>query len=101
RDRDRRARLRGRRREHRGGVHRRAAVRALRRPPAFALARETAAGSSTFPLHTNEGRRDMYGLTRGTMTLLGAAGAGVLLWLASQVNEQSLGGYWGFIGLTA
>jgi hypothetical protein len=35
------------------------------------------------------------------MTLLGAACAGLLLWLASQVNEESLGGYWGFVGLTA
>ena len=43
----------------------------------------------------------MYGLTRGTMTLLGAACAGLLLWLASQVNEESLGGYWGLVGLTA
>ena len=36
----------------------------------------------------------MYGLTRGTMTLLGAAGAGLLLWLASQTDTDSLGGYW-------
>jgi hypothetical protein len=43
----------------------------------------------------------MYGLTRGTMTLLGAAGAGLLLWLASQVNADALGGYWTFVGLTA
>jgi hypothetical protein len=43
----------------------------------------------------------MYGLTRGTMTLIGAAGAGLLLWLASQVNEASLGGFWAFVGLTA
>jgi hypothetical protein len=43
----------------------------------------------------------MYGLTRGTMTLIGAAGAGLLLWLASQVNDASLGGYWAFVGLTA
>jgi hypothetical protein len=35
------------------------------------------------------------------MTLVGAAGAGLLLWLASQVNEQSLGGFWAFVGLTA
>jgi hypothetical protein len=43
----------------------------------------------------------MYGLTRGTMTLIGAAAAGALLWLASQMDADSLGGYWAFIGLTA
>jgi hypothetical protein len=43
----------------------------------------------------------MYGLTRGSMTLIGAAGAGLLLWLATQVNEESLGGYWAFLGLAA
>ena len=36
----------------------------------------------------------MYGLTRGTMTLLGAATAGFLLWLASQTDVDGLGGYW-------
>ena len=30
----------------------------------------------------------MYGLTRGTITLLGAAAAGVLVWLATQVDER-------------
>jgi hypothetical protein len=43
----------------------------------------------------------MYGLTRGTMTLIGAAGAGVLLWLASQTDADSLGGYWSQLGLIA
>jgi hypothetical protein len=43
----------------------------------------------------------MYGLTRGTMTLLGAAAAGFLLWLATQVNDNSTGGYWIAIGLLA
>ena len=28
----------------------------------------------------------MYGLTRGTITLLGAAVAGLLVWLATQVD---------------
>jgi hypothetical protein len=36
----------------------------------------------------------MYGLTRGTITLLGAAVAGLLVWLATQVNDSSNGGYW-------
>ena len=43
----------------------------------------------------------MYGLTRGTMTLLGVAGAGFLLWLASQVESDSTGGYWTNVGLIA
>ena len=43
----------------------------------------------------------MYGLTRGTMTLIGAAGAGLLLWLGSQTDADSLGGYWAQLGLIA
>jgi hypothetical protein len=43
----------------------------------------------------------MYGLTRGTLTLLGAAAAGVLLWVASQVDADSLGGFWLFVGILA
>jgi hypothetical protein len=43
----------------------------------------------------------MYGLTRGTITLLGAAAAGVLIWLATQVDVGSNGGYWAVYGLIA
>ena len=43
----------------------------------------------------------MYGLTRGTITLLGAAGAGLLVWLATQVDDGSTGGYWAVYGLVA
>jgi hypothetical protein len=43
----------------------------------------------------------MYGLTRGTMTLLGAAIAGVLLWIASQTDAEGLAGYWSYVGLLA
>jgi hypothetical protein len=43
----------------------------------------------------------MQGLTRGAMTLIGAAAAGLLLWLGTQVDAGSNGGYWAFIGLTA
>jgi hypothetical protein len=43
----------------------------------------------------------MYGLTRATTTLLGAAVAGFLIWLASQLSNDSLGGYWARIGLVA
>ncbi len=43
----------------------------------------------------------MYGLTRATMTLIGAAAAGVLLWIASQVDAEGLGGFWLFVGILA
>jgi hypothetical protein len=43
----------------------------------------------------------MYGLTRGTTTLAGAAGAGVLLWLASQFETDATGEYWAAVGLVA
>jgi hypothetical protein len=43
----------------------------------------------------------MYGLTRGTVTLLGAAVAGLLIWLATQVNHTTTGGYWAVYGLIA
>ena len=43
----------------------------------------------------------MYGLTRGTITLLGAGVAGLLIWLATQVDESTTGGYWGAYGLLA
>jgi MFS family permease len=48
----------------------------------------------------------MYGLTRATLTLIGAAAAGVLLWLATTVVPDSLadasrGGYWAAFGFVA
>jgi hypothetical protein len=43
----------------------------------------------------------MYGLTRGTITLLGAAAAGLLVWLATQIDGGSNGGYWAVYGLIA
>jgi hypothetical protein len=43
----------------------------------------------------------MYGLTRGTITLIGAAVAGLLLWLATQVDSDTNGGYWSIVGLLA
>ena len=43
----------------------------------------------------------MYGLTRGTITLLGAGVAGLLVWLATEVNEGTNGGYWSVYGLLA
>ena len=47
----------------------------------------------------------MYGLTRATLTLIGVAVAGVLLWLATQINpgdaSASRGEYWAALGLVA
>jgi len=43
----------------------------------------------------------MYGLTRGTITLIGAAVAGLLIWLATQTAGGTNGGYWGIVGLLA
>src|SRR5882724_6646596 len=43
----------------------------------------------------------MYELSRGVSTLLGAAVGGFLVWLATQVNGQSTGGYWAEHGLLA
>jgi len=48
----------------------------------------------------------MYGLTRATLTLIGAAAAGVLLWFATtavpdNLADASLGGYWAAFGLVA
>ena len=40
-------------------------------------------------------------VTRAVMTLLGAAGAGLLIWLATQVGDDSTGGYWAVYGLLA
>jgi hypothetical protein len=43
----------------------------------------------------------MYGLTRGPVTLIAAAVAGLLIWLATQVNDATTGGYWAAYGLIA
>jgi hypothetical protein len=43
----------------------------------------------------------MYGLTRATTTLIAAGVAGLLLWFATQVSADELGGYWARIGLVA
>jgi hypothetical protein len=43
----------------------------------------------------------MYGLTRGMVTLVCAAVAGFLIWLATQVSDSTNGGYWGVYGLIA
>src|SRR5256714_6423744 len=43
----------------------------------------------------------MYGLTRGTVTLIGAAVAGLLVWISTQVSDTSTSGYWAVYGLIA
>ena len=43
----------------------------------------------------------MYGLTRATTTLLAAAVAGFLIWLATQLDNTSDGEYWAIMGLVA
>jgi hypothetical protein len=48
----------------------------------------------------------MYGLTRATLTLIGVAAVGVLLWLATQIipddpSEASAGEYWATFGVVA
>ncbi len=43
----------------------------------------------------------MHGLTRATTTLIAAGAAGVLIWIATQVNDQHRGGFWAAYGLIA
>jgi hypothetical protein len=43
----------------------------------------------------------MYGLTRGTVTLLAAALAGLLVWIATQIGDSSNGEYWATYGVIA
>jgi hypothetical protein len=43
----------------------------------------------------------MYGLTRATTTLIAGAAGGLLIWLATQINDKTVGGFWGVYGLIA
>jgi hypothetical protein len=43
----------------------------------------------------------MYGMTRATTTLLAAGVAGLLIWIATQINNETLGGFWAVYGLIA
>ena len=45
----------------------------------------------------------MYGLTRGTLTLIGVLVAGFLLWLGAQIlpDEPTTGEYWAAVGVVA
>src|ERR687886_655341 len=52
------------------------------------------------PCTTERGDR-MYGLTRATTTLIAAAVAGLLIWIATQISNDHVGGFWARIGLVA
>jgi hypothetical protein len=43
----------------------------------------------------------MYGTTRATTTLIAAAVAGLLIWLATRIDGTSVGGFWAVYGLIA
>src|SRR5712691_6753741 len=43
----------------------------------------------------------MYGFTRATTTLVFSGAAGLLIWLATQISNDHIGGYWARIGLVA
>ena len=43
----------------------------------------------------------MIGVTRGSTTLAGAAVAGILLWIATQIGTESNGEYWATYGVIA
>jgi hypothetical protein len=43
----------------------------------------------------------MYGLTRATTTLVFSAAAGLLIWLATQISNDHISGYWARVGLVA
>ena len=43
----------------------------------------------------------MYGLTRATVTLIGVAAAGLLLYIASQFGVETTSDYWAWIGFMA
>jgi hypothetical protein len=43
----------------------------------------------------------MYGLTRASSTLVAAGVAGLLIWIATTINDHSTGGYWAVSGLLA
>jgi hypothetical protein len=43
----------------------------------------------------------MYGLTRASTTLIAAGVVGLLIWIATGINDHSTGGYWAVSGLIA
>ncbi len=43
----------------------------------------------------------MHGLTRATTTLVFSAAAGLVIWFATQISNDHIGGYWARVGLVA
>jgi hypothetical protein len=43
----------------------------------------------------------MYGLTRATTTLIAAGVAGLVIWIATQIDDKTVGGFWAVYGLIA
>jgi hypothetical protein len=43
----------------------------------------------------------VYGLTRASTTLIAAGVVGLLIWIATGINDRSTGGYWAVYGLIA
>jgi hypothetical protein len=43
----------------------------------------------------------MHGLARTTTTLIAAGVAGLAIWIATQINDKSVGGFWAVYGLIA
>jgi hypothetical protein len=43
----------------------------------------------------------MFGTVRGTFTLVGAAAAGTLIWISTQIGQGTTGGYWAASGVLA
>jgi hypothetical protein len=43
----------------------------------------------------------MFGTVRGVFTLVGAGAAGLLIWLSTQIGQETTGGYWAAIGIVA
>src|SRR5262245_34186623 len=93
-----------RRRRRRGAARRRVPGGALlvRFRRATPLPGVTEPGAGPFSWRTpGQGEDDVYGLTRGTITLIGVAAAFVLLWLAYQFEGDSNGDYWSQMALVA
>jgi hypothetical protein len=43
----------------------------------------------------------MFGTVRGISTLAGVGAAGLLIWLSTQIGQDTTGGYWAAIGIVA
>jgi hypothetical protein len=58
-------------------------------------------GTNTAAGPTTVAQRSWYGPTRALTTLLGGAAAIFLIWLATQISDDTNGGYWAQYGLVA